>query len=349
VLSFDQQANLNLENLHLEQLTYHPGNHPYQFVVGAIKSNQTGKLALRNIEVHPTLSKDQVTKFYRFEKNQFTITTERVDLHVEQSWDTQLTSLIPSNDDHPMPVIRINSIQVIKPQIAIYRDNRRPFPPNHYGFWPLKSMQSLGFPLSVDSVIIRGGAITHQQMEPQVNQLATLPFSHLNADLYNFRLGLNHQESAVNGHISTHLYENTTINLHLDLPYDHPREEHRIWGTITSLDLKQLNSYLDPVMHAFVQRGHMDSLNYDLRLDQDQASGSVYVDYQDLKVALRSSSNDHRGSNHARIKSLLANTVLIRSNAADSGQVSVKRDRTRSIFHYWGEALLSGFTDIIRK
>ena len=77
------------------------------------------------------------------------------------------------------------------------------------------------------------------------------------------------------------------------------------------------------------------------------------IQYQDFKIELLSESKENEQSLGKKVLSKAANALAIKSDNPKKGEklrvgeISAKRDKSRSVFTYWKDALASGFLSSI--
>jgi len=113
------------------------------------------------------------------------------------------------------------------------------------------------------------------------------------------------------------------------------------------MNLKELNSMIEPVASGRIKSGNMGKLNFRVMANDEFDYGNMDFVYRKLRLSvLNRHDRDHQGIDLA-ISSFLANSLVLRCNndypfAYRQGQVFMERDETRSIFNYRGKITISG-------
>jgi hypothetical protein len=346
-------ANPILSQLALRDLRYMPANHPYLFRLNSLQLADSNRIQLNEYDIHPTLDRDEVTKFYGVEKDHYKISGSKISVETDLSFFKTIQrisqSLNAANQDDSIPRALFTELYITQPNIDIYRDNRPPFPPNHQGFWPMHSLRSLDIPLIINEVQISQASLSYKQQDPLREQAGMIRFSPLNVTLSNVRTGpaAYHADEVMTADFDTKVYEQAPLQLTMRMPYADDGA-HQITGQLAESDMTAFSLMSEPCKRVAITQGRVDSLSFDMQLGDDVASGSVQAAYHDLKVSFQRSNSGNRKGLPPKLKSLLANALVLKSNAADSGRIVQNHDTTRSVFYYWWNSLLSGLTDILR-
>ena len=99
-----------------------------------------------------------------------------------------------------------------------------------------------------------------------------------------------------------------------------------------------------------IEDGQLQRFEFDIHFNANQADGSLWFAYDNLKIAVLDYSGDE--IQKAKFASFMANTIIVNSknpkgNELRPVQISYSRDEERSILNYWWKSLYSGAKEVI--
>jgi hypothetical protein len=151
-----------------------------------------------------------------------------------------------------------------------------------------------------------------------------------------------HTQATIAAHAT--LMKQGLIAASFSLPYDE-NQLYRANGSIKHLPLPQLNPILENLASIRIVSGKLNALNFDFSYNDLRSTGSIVVNYEDLKV--QSMTKEDKPT-PMEFKSFLINALL--RNTKDkslprqkrTGLISFERNRKKAVFHLWWQSILSG-------
>ncbi|EJF07981.1 hypothetical protein [Pontibacter sp. BAB1700] len=110
-----------------------------------------------------------------------------------------------------------------------------------------------------------------------------------------------------------------------------------------------MNPILEPTTFISVKEGSLQKSDFSMELYRNKATGNLNVRYQNFKVDVLTKDDDKRQSFGKKILSKVANKIVITSDNPKQGEelrpgdIQVVRAKSRSVFNFWKDCLVSGF------
>lgn len=242
-------------------------------------------------------------------------------------------------------VIQMRRASVEQMELNLFRDLRLPRGEPQPRLLLPGLLQSVAIPFSIDTLTVASSRIRYEERRPSAEQAGNITFADLHASLYHITNRTEDTTLVLEADVRTRLMDQGQAELHFAFPLTAAHGEHRIQGMMDRMSLTALNPAVEPLAFASVKSGVANRLDFDMKLDERSATGSVRFQYEDLKISLlRESAPDQKRG----VKSWLANWLVLkdsnptRSKPLRPGPVYVQRDSTQSMVRYWWLALRSG-------
>ena len=228
----------------------------------------------------------------------------------------------------------------------IYRDKSVPLNASAVKELPQEMLQNIKHWIYIDTLQVKGD-ITHQINPVNTEEIAKLDFNALDASLYDITSVPGLSDKSMRLVSSGKLAGIANFKAQAEFRAKDPGNQFTFSGQIDEMPLSALNQLLRPLANINIKDGHAEEIRFNMNGNNEIATGEMDFRYNDLKIQiLNPETNDMQGLNQ-EIKTFFANTFVIRQNnptfiVLKSGTIFQRRDPSRVIFHYWGEALLSG-------
>ncbi len=302
---------------------------------------------LEGVSLSPRLNKYEYMAKQKYETDWFNIQVKELSI---QNFDVPF---FQKSGELEMLALNINGAN-----LELYRDKRMPDPPPTYKPLPSKILRDLGIKISIEDIGIRDMSIQYLEWEMNATQPIVVKFDNTIADIDNF--STNHEKLKSND--SLHLEISTTfmskgkMKADFIFPILDTNDLFFAKGEIKDLPLASLN----PILHhaAFVkfEEGTLNSLDYEMRADDNSSDGVLNLDYSGLKrleVVRNKSELDAQKEKKGKTKekkgffSFMANALIQQDYNPDSknyypGRISFDRVQERAIFGYLVKSIQSG-------
>ncbi len=228
----------------------------------------------------------------------------------------------------------------------IYRDKSVPLNTSVVKELPQGMLRNIEQWIHIDTLQVKGD-ITHQIKPENREEIAEITFNALNASLFQVTTA----DHMVNGPMrlvsNGKLADTAPFKAIAVFDMNDPKNPFSFSGQIDQMPLDALNKLLRPLANINIKDGYAERIGFSMKGNNDIATGEMNFHYEDLKIQiLNPETYDMQGLNQ-EIKTFFANTFVIKQNnptflVLRPGTIFQRRDPSRVIFHYWGEALLSG-------
>jgi hypothetical protein len=146
-----------------------------------------------------------------------------------------------------------------------------------------------------------------------------------------------------------------TGKISLDASYfvTDPKGKFTLRGNIGPMDLTLVNQMIEPATQVALKQGKINEVFFDIIANDFDGTGEVIAKYENLEIEILDKNFEHNQNILRRIGAFLANKLVIKSQNPNKrgelvkGPVYQQRDKTKFIFHYWFQLLLSGLKSTI--
>ncbi len=297
-------------------------------------------LRFDNISLTSEFSPDEYTRQLTYQKDWFDVSADDITLS-----GVDLKNAL-NRKEYKAEKVFVDGLSAV-----IYRDKSVPLNTSQVKALPQGMLKNINHWISVDTLHVKGD-ITHQIIPVNSEEIAELSFNTLNASLFQIssvnRLNDKPMRLVSSGKLAG--MANFTASATFDM--QDPKSPFSFSGQIDQMPLSALNKLLRPLANINIKEGHADRIEFTMKGNNEIATGEMIFRYNDLKIQmLNPETNDMQGLNQ-EIRTFFANTFVIKQNnptflVLRPGTIFQRRDPSRVIFHYWGEALLSGVVSSI--
>lgn len=300
---------------------------------------KNNKIIIDSVRLIPLFPKLQMSKVRRFEANRFELTVPRVTIA-----GIDVKRIMIKNE------LRVEKLLLEQPRLTAFRDKNPPQDPHHFPSLPQLTLLHAQLNIKIDSVSIRNARIEYEQLSERTQNVGMVSFEKLDAELRNITndsVSYQHNPHATL-EVSTQLMGLSKLAVNVVFNLSDPNGDHWITGTLGEFDLTALNKVFEPLTAVSIRSGLLDQLNFNLRLNNDVSDGEVTFLYNNFKIDKMDESHLQNQDFDNSIKSLLANTFLIKksnpSGRRDSrvGVIHLERDKRKAIFDFWLKSVLDG-------
>jgi hypothetical protein len=128
----------------------------------------------------------------------------------------------------------------------------------------------------------------------------------------------------------------------------------RYYGSLSTMDITELNVFLVPAEHRRIKSGILQSATYDINVNSGRASGSLRVAYKDLAIAVLNRNTGSERGFFDRLSSLVGRIFVIRSTNMPNekgvmkiGQIQYTRVPDDYFLQFAWFALRTGVKDVV--
>lgn len=249
-------------------------------------------------------------------------------------------------------ILDAGRLEIGPAEFSIFRNKRFPFDPEQRPAWPQDLIKELKQSFMFDSVLLMPSHIRYSELmgisdEPGYIEFNDLTFA--GGALSNIG-----NEIKRNGHFNLNAKASLMNHAQLGVQFTFdllcPDYSHSATGTLEPMPLYPLNSMITKTDPLKIEDGYLNRLEFDLSFNNTQATGQLYLGYNNLKIAVLDFSGDEIQKD--RFASFLANRLVIQSQNPKSGElvpveISYPRDEQRSVLNFWWKSIYSGAREIL--
>jgi hypothetical protein len=237
--------------------------------------------------------------------------------------------------------LRVRSIDITGVNLDLSRDKRIPF---HHGIekkMPTKLIQSIPFPLKVDSISIRNSKLKYNEFTIGTNHWATIPFREMNVQILNFSTDKNEKDS-LSINIESFIFDGPIRRFSYRESYADSLSGFVAENHLSAFDMVHLSKLSHPLAGAFIVRGEVDTLFAKWTGNKYAALGTMNFHYKNLKIKLMDKGDISKHGLMSSVKTFIANLILPNQQKKPY-LIYFRRDREKFIFNYWIKTQTSGF------
>lgn len=236
-------------------------------------------------------------------------------------------------------------------KVHIYRNRSLPMPPgNKLGKYPSQLLQRLSIPLYLDTLEGSRIDVRYTELSPLTGQTGTIYFRHAHGLFRN----ITNMDSMVkrNRHCTADVdaifMESGKLAARFDFTLQDKAGSFAVTGQLKDLDGRQLNGITRPLGMVEIRSCKIQDLDFNIKGNEQRASGKVKLLYKDLRIALLKKDADDGKFVRKGLISFVANLMVIHDSNPLPGenvrlaQPVYTRDITRSFFNLVWKTIFTG-------
>jgi len=136
------------------------------------------------------------------------------------------------------------------------------------------------------------------------------------------------------------------MTINLEVPYD--KDRFKIHTTLKDLDMRKLNSSLEPLMGVNINEGRLKNLDFYMNASFYQSQNTLVMDYEDLQLSVYEDYND--GTHHKKgFVTSLANAAIRKENLpGDKKYYTASYTTKRNIYRSPVQHIVAGVLDGVK-
>lgn len=244
--------------------------------------------------------------------------------------------------------------ELSNPELEDYYNRGIEGGPPKYMPLPLNTFRNLTIPIKIDSLHVDNATISYAEYVGDTPKAGKVTFDEVEAVFRNIS---NYPEDKEEGLTTTLdaralVMGSGMLSAHFKFPMDTKNDFHEIEGRLDSMPMTDFNLMMEHVAFIRIDRGNLNSLEFEMRLNEDQSNGTVVMNYENLKISVLDKQSIQQRGLLENMATFVANNFIVKENntpetGMQAGRIQFERDKSKSIFNYWWKALLSGIKDSI--
>ncbi len=300
-------------------------------------------ISLERLKLEPQLNRGEFQRQMTYQTDWFDALIDKVDID-----GFELDSLLLTKQ------LLIGNIKVKSLSLDTHRDKRLPREEGIYKALPQTSIREIPIKLKIDTISFTNSFISHSEFSKEGSIPGVIFFRKLNGSIANFT---NHPDylsksSKMSFYASGILMSTGNLMIMSTFDYKDPLDKYTLRGSVGEMDLTELNRFLENTAYVQIRGGINKSINFSLDGNEDYAYGRMKFYYNDLKINVLDAETHLQRGHGVSIKSFFANTFVVNSKNprllfVREGDIFTERDKEKSIFAFWGKAVVSGLVSSI--
>lgn len=239
-------------------------------------------------------------------------------------------------------------VEVRHARVITESDGRFPINPNQSVATP-DAIGRLPFRVDVRHLRIVDLGLRMSYRSPRSAQLGVLAMQQLTGTLLNISNDPRRMSAAqpMTGEITGRIQKVCNAQVSLRANLLDPQGKHTLAGTLGTTPLAVLNPMITPTRGLRLRSGQIEQIRFQMLLDKQQAQGTMWASYRNLKLELLNGKN-RPGVLH-RLETSVVNGVFLRDNnprkpgeELKTGAMRSARELRFSAFTLWRQGIVSG-------
>jgi hypothetical protein len=217
-------------------------------------------------------------------------------------------------------------------------------------FMPNEILSSIKKKVNVERVCITNGQLKYSERFDRDAKPSFLTFNSMEV-LAEGIANYGPQGSVFVVHAQTKFADAGLMKLDMTFPVASPNFSFRYSGSLSGMDLRPINSFLEISDQMRIKSGVLEGVTYDINVASGHANGNVSGVYRDLTIASITKNTGSENGLSNTIVSFIANKFKIRKNnvpgAMKVGRIKYDRLPDDPFFQYAWFSLRTGIRDVL--
>lgn len=220
-------------------------------------------------------------------------------------------------------------------------------------FMPNEMLVSIKETLQVGSVNIVNGRLKYSETFPGGTRPSWITFDSLQMSAEGIT-NRGDRSAAVVIHVQTKFANAGTMIVLMSVPVASPELSLHYTGSLSGMDLRALNSFLEPAENMRIKSGDLEEVTFEVSFASGHARGNVRGVYRKLVIAAIDKQTGSEKGFSDRLTSFIANTFKIhgtnvpnKSGSMKIGEVKYTRERDDSFIQVVWFSLRTGVRDVV--
>ncbi len=232
--------------------------------------------------------------------------------------------------------------------------------------FPNRLLAMSSFPITVDSILIKNSQMDIEFID-EGNKYGLLQFNKVNASVSNLTTDKKaiEKNDEMKWVMDASLWESGNFHAEVTYKLGSKNDAFSMFGSMDNFDLIESEKLTKGLYAISVNSGYLYHSTFKIQGDNDQASGSVSFDYDELRVNLDKKKKNIKSPeelkrikrkdklNESFVKNVIVNGLLSKDNMPENrnyiprAEASYDREKNKSIFHLMWYTISSGLIEIV--
>lgn len=306
-------------------------------------TSEEKKLTAKSFKVIPLLGELAFAEKMKVQADRFDIALNRIVLS-----ELEFQNLFSER-------IEAKHLLVGNASVKIYRDNsREPDGKNRIGTYPHQRLMQVPLPINIRQFDLKNTYVEYKEKGRIVEKTGKVIFSNLNASFKNVTNNkqLIKQNNLMTAKIQAKFLQKFPIDTDWTFYLANPKGRFDVKGHTGAMDGATINKLAEPLGGARIEKGRVNSLDFNFKADDYKTDGTVKFLYEDLKISILKRDEETDTLKKKKLVSLGANIIIKKANPGRNDKVRLAeftyaRDTTRSMFNMAWKALREGLKETV--
>lgn len=297
-------------------------------------------LAIDSFRLKPKYSREEYNERIKYENDWFSISTAKVLL--------KGLNLKKLESDK---IFNLSSIEIIKPDIEIYRDKRLPDPPYKYKPLIASIIRKIPFIINIDTLMIKNGELVYQEMQDLTDMPGEVNFDSLYISAYNITNDTQQIKAnpVLQVDLSGLLMGEGKLETGLSFYLNRPDDYFTVKGKLDSISGIAFNKMTKNLLLAEIKMGEIFGAEFEFKANDDASDGKMTIFYNNLKVVIY---NPKRQNKKLKIMTFIANELVKKKNLSSdpkfrTGTICFERTKNKALPNYLWKSLQTGIVSTV--
>lgn len=255
-------------------------------------------------------------------------------------------------------IVEVDTLTAKGLHLELFVDKRKKEDLNKRPQMVHQAMENLKQIIHIEHLFINGAYIKIEERPDNASpRSAFLFFSDVNAHITNVSNFVERQgkNRMLEMNLTAKLMGEGPLAANVKFDLEKPDGRFTLKGTMGKMNLKALNSMIEPESKVGLKSGTINRLDFNILANDYDGSGELIIRYENLEVELLNKDYESDEKVLRKIGALLANKIIIKSNnpnkkgEVQKGNVYFIREPHKSMFAYWWKLIFSGMKSTITK
>lgn len=296
----------------------------------------TGELLrVSKVEMHPTISRQQLKDKIRKQTDLYNITAKQV---VVDRFDLR-------------KMVKEGALQIRKVttqlDLQVFDDKTLPVDSvkKGRGRFPYEAIIQAKVPINIREVELKNSRIAYEEQAPKTGMNGIIFFTELNGVASNITNipSLLAKDNVMKIEAGARVMGAGKLQSHWRIPLDAPDVSFTVSGAVEPFPVTALSQPFEKLSLTKLRSGMVDAMRFTINGNREGSKGELLLKYHDLKVDLLKKGKEDDSLEKKGFLSFIANADIRNKNTSDEPKkFEYKRDRYKSLFNLLWKSIFEG-------
>jgi hypothetical protein len=242
--------------------------------------------------------------------------------------------------EHQPFSLRLAQISVDSLRLSASRDKRMPFRHGLEKPMPTKLINTIPFPVKIDSLSIHSAYITYNECSVSTGRWSSIPIRDINGTILHLQ-NQDNQRDTLQVTAAGRLFDGHIRHFSYRESYGDSLSSFSASTWFSAIDLTQFSQVSIPAAAVSITGGHADTAWSSWQGNKYATFGTMNFWYKKLHIKVLNKTDSTKRGFLPTVETWLANLILP-TQRKKSSAIFVERDREKFVFNYWVKAQTSG-------